>query len=136
MTMLRLFGSWVLIAIAMIANGIFREVAIKPLLGNTAAEIISAVLGIAIIVIMTRYLLHPLAGKRASQLVRASATLLILTVSFEFLFGHYIDHKSWSELVANYAIWQGRLWLIVLMTLAFTPFLWGRWALGERRHAR
>ena len=42
--------------------------------------------------------------------------------------GRYVDRKSWSELVVNYAIWRGRLWLIVLATLALTPFLWGRWA--------
>jgi hypothetical protein len=53
--------------------------------------------------------------------------LVVLTVAFEFLIGRYVDHKSWADLVGNYAIWRGRLWPIVLLVLALTPFLWGRW---------
>ena len=60
----------------------------------------------------------------------------MLTVLFELLFGHYVDHKSWAELAANYALWNGRLWPIVLAVLAFTPFVWGRWSLEDKRHVR
>jgi len=49
-----------------------------------------------------------------------------LTVAFEFIFGHYVDRKSWSELAANYAIWNGRLWPLVLLSLILAPFIWTR----------
>jgi hypothetical protein len=131
MTFLRLFRAWLVILPVMIANGIFRELVLERWMVPMVAEILSVCLGIAIIVVMTRYLLRPLAGRSATALVRASVTLVLLTVAFEFSFGHYVDGKSWSELLANYAIWDGRLWPVALMTLAFMPFLWGRWSLRE-----
>jgi hypothetical protein len=130
----RLLRAWLIVLPAMIANGVLRELVIKRFVGSTAAEILSVALGIALIVVMTRYLLRPLAGRSARELARASITLVALTVAFEFLFGHYAEGKTWAELVANYAIWNGRLWPIALAVLAFMPFLWGRWALPEPRH--
>jgi len=134
MTFLRLLRAWLIILPMMIANGAFRELVLERWVAPMFAETLSVCLGIAIIVVMTRYLLRPLAGQSATALVRASVTLVLLTVAFEFLFGHYVDSKSWSELVANYAIWEGRLWPVALIALAFMPFLWGRWSLPEPRH--
>ena len=130
-----LLKAWLIILPAMIANGALRELVIRPAVGDIASEILSALLGIAIIVVMTRFLLRALAGRAPSALIRASATLVLLTVGFEFLFGHYVDGKSWTELVGNYALWRGHLWPLVLLSLAFMPFLWGRWSLKEPRHA-
>ncbi|MEX2177227.1 MAG: hypothetical protein WD801_00860 [Gemmatimonadaceae bacterium] len=135
MTLTRVLRAWLIILPAMIANGVVRELVIERFVGALAAEILSVTLGIAIIVVMTRYLLRPLAGRPVPEMVRASVTLVALTVAFEFLFGRYVDGKTWAELFANYELWNGRLWPVALAALAFMPFLWGRWALPEPRHA-
>jgi hypothetical protein len=124
----RIVGVWLILALAMIANGAFREVALRQAIGPANAQIVSAVLGVVIILAITRWAFRRLAGAGTRPLVIASAVLVGLTVAFEFLFGHYVDRKTWTELVADYAIWRGRLWPIVLLVLALTPFLWGRWA--------
>ena len=134
MTFLRLLRAWVIIVPFMIANGIFRELVLKRVVNDTVADILSAVIGTAIVVGLTRIVLRPLAGKSTQDLVRASITLVVLTVAFEFLFGHYVDRASWDELLANYEVWNGRLWPILLAILAFMPFLWGRWSLEDKRH--
>jgi hypothetical protein len=131
----KLLTAWLIILPFMIANGILREMVIEQVVPPLVAEAISVAIGIAIVIALTRRLLHPLAGKPVSALVRASLTLVLLTVAFEFLFGHYVDRRSWSDLVANYAIWNGRLWPLALATIAFTPFLWGRWSIEETSHA-
>jgi hypothetical protein len=136
MTILGIAKAWVILVPAMIANGIFRELVLRRVVGPAAAEALSAALGIAIIVVLTRHLLRPLAGASPQSLVLASLELVLLTVAFEFLFGHYVEGESWSELAGNYAIWRGRLWPVVLASLAFMPFLWGRWSLRRPSHAR
>lgn len=135
MTFAKLLRAWLIILPFMIVNGIFRELVVMQLVPARAAEAISVAIGLVILVGLTRVLLRPLAGKPVSHLARASLTLVALTVAFEFFFGHYVDRKSWSDLVANYEIWNGRLWPIALGTLAFLPFLWGRWSIEETRHA-
>ena len=136
MSFLRLLRAWAIILPFMIANGIVRELVLKRAVNDTVAEALSALLGIAIILVATRFLLHPLAGKSIPELVRASVTLVLLTVVFELGFGHYVDHKSWSELLGNYALWNGHLWPVVLAALAGMPFVWGRWSLEDKRHVR
>jgi branched-subunit amino acid ABC-type transport system permease component len=135
-TFVRLLRAWLIILPFMIVNGLVRELIIKQFVSPSVAEAISAAMGLAIIVAVTRFTLRPLAGKPTAGLIRASITLVLLTLVFEFAFGHYVDRRSWSELLANYEIWNGRLWPIVLATIAFAPFLWGRWSIEEERHAR
>ena len=136
MSFAKLIKAWLIILPFMIVNGMLRELVLKELVPAKLAEAISVALAIAIVLVLTRYLLRPLAGKAPAQLVRASLTLVALTVAFEFLFGHYVDRKSWSDLVADYEIWNGRLWPAVLAVIAFVPFLWGRWSIAEARHGR
>jgi hypothetical protein len=128
-------GTWLALAVVMSANGAFREMVLRRAVGS-AADIISAVLGIGIIVLITRSLLRVTSPLPISRVLVASALLVALTVAFEFLFGHYVDGKSWSELAANYAFWKGRLWPFVLLTIALMPFVWGRWLTRGRDDRR
>ena len=51
------------------------------------------------------------------------AMWLGLTLAFEFLVGHYVFHTSWNELLADYNLLNGRLWLLVLATTLIAPRL-------------
>jgi hypothetical protein len=53
--------------------------------------------------------------------VRVGAAWLAMTVAFEFGFGHYVDSKSWAELVADYDLTQGRVWGLCLVAIAAAP---------------
>jgi len=126
MTLPRIFGVWLLILPLMVINGIVREMVLVPSLGRRPADVASAAIGIVIVLLITMPFLRRARGRSTGALVRVSAIWLLLTVAFEFLFGHYVDHKSWTELAGNYAIWRGNLWPIVLATLVLSPFIWGR----------
>ncbi len=120
----RLIGVWLLLCGAMVGNGIFREAALVPTIKRTAADIVSAALGITIILVITRPFLRR--AKPDAHPGRVAAIWIGMTIAFEFLFGHYGDGKSWSELAGNYAIWRGKLWPVVLLAVPLAPFLWLR----------
>jgi hypothetical protein len=127
----RLVGYWLLLAVVMSANGIFRELALGPVVGRARADVVSAGLGISMILAVTYRAYrsdapHWMRGWKELRPAAVSASWLTMTVAFEELFGHYVDGKSWSELAANYALWRGRLWPLVLLTVVLAPFLWGR----------
>ena len=129
MTTRRLVGVWVLLAIVMSANGVFREAVLKDAMTAGEANLASAVIGVFLILVITRLFFRPLGGAPTSMLVRTSAALIIMTVVFEFAIGRLVDRKTWGELIENYALWRGHLWPIVLAVLAATPFLWSkRWS--------
>ena len=46
---------------------------------------------------------------------------LTLTLCFEFLAGHYLFGAPREVLLADYNIFQGRIWIAVLLTLLLAP---------------
>lgn len=119
---------WTSLAVAMSLNGIFRELVLKRAVTPGVAGVLSAAIGIVLIGVITRWGFQPIANGSASatELSVLTIVLVVLTVGFETALGRLVDHKSWSELAAHYALWRGELWPVVLAWLAATPFVWGR----------
>ena len=132
----RVLAAWLAMAIAMSANGVFRELVLKRWLSTPAADTASAVIGAGIILLLTSFFFRPLVRASSGILRLASLMLVVLTVSFEFAVGRLVDHKTWGELLGNYAIWRGRLWPLLLLLIALTPFIWGRWLASEPARKR
>jgi hypothetical protein len=59
---------------------------------------------------------------------------LALTLTFEFVVGHYGFRKPWADLLADYDVRRGRIWVVVLVVTLLAP-LWTarlRGVLGRR----
>ena len=123
----RIVATWAALAVLMSANGVFRETVLKNAFSSEVANVLSVALGITVILLVTSFAFRPLAGESPRRLAVASVLLVVLTVVFEFTIGLTVDGQSWSELAANYAFWRGELWPFVLLVVALTPFIWGRW---------
>jgi hypothetical protein len=119
----RVFAAWVTLAVLMTLNGIFRVKVLAPGMGAFRAEVASALIGIMLILSATHLFLRRAGALSNGQLIAVSATWVSLTLLFEFIFGHYVDGKSWKELVENYNLARGHLWPLVLAALAASPFL-------------
>ena len=50
---------------------------------------------------------------------------VILTVLFEFVFGHYVIGNPWQKLLADYNILKGRVWSLFLLAELISPLLIG-----------
>ena len=127
MPVLRVLGVWLILAVLMSANGVFRETVLRTSLGAQPADVLSAAIGITLILVVTAFGFRPLAGLPLARLLAVSLLLVGLTVAFELVMGRLVDHKSWAELAGNNAFWRGRLWPLVLAVVAVSPILWGRW---------
>ena len=69
----------------------------------------------------------PIASAR--QAAAIGGTWVALTVAFEFLFGHFVDGESWSELLENYDLAAGQLWILVLVWIGAGPSVIRLWRL-------
>jgi hypothetical protein len=104
-----------------VVNGVVREKTYKKHVDDLAADQISAVslaamLGLYFGALERRW---PIPSTRTALEIGGAWT--VLTIAFEFGFGHYADHKSWSELAANYDARGGNLWSLVLVWIAVGP---------------
>lgn len=57
----------------------------------------------------------------AREALGVGALWLTLTLTFEFGVGHYGFGKAWSELLADYALRHGRIWVAVLVLTLLAP---------------
>jgi hypothetical protein len=49
------------------------------------------------------------------------------SVALEFVFGHYVNKDSWSELLHAYDVLGGRLWVVDVLGIAAAPALARGW---------
>jgi hypothetical protein len=131
---LRSLVIWLALLITAVANGGVREAWLVPALGNAAAHIVSSMILSGAILLITKGTIWWIAPKSRRQSMAIGFLWVGLTLSFEFLGGHYLFGHPWSRLLADYDVAAGRIWILVLITTALAPRLTARFA--DRRKTR
>lgn len=120
---LRALLVWFLLLLVAILNGGFREAVLVPRLGSATAHVMSAAL-LSAAVLVVAWLTVPWIGpQHPSEAWRVGLLWVVLTLAFEFLAGHYLFGQSWSQLLADYNVAAGRIWPLVLLVIALSPWL-------------
>lgn len=117
-----LFLTWIILAILALLNGWFRN-QYKKNLGELMAHQLSTIMFTGIVFFITYFFVKFSRISAISDLILTGIVWVILTIIFEFLFGHYVFKNSWSKLLADYNISKGRIWIIVLIALLLAPYL-------------
>ena len=116
------FGMWLGMTVFAIANGYIGETYVTPTLGNYGNHLYKTLSFIPVIFLFSWF--YALQTKGETWLTSAllvSCFWIGLTILFEFVFGHYVLGNSWEVLIADYQIWQGRLWLLILISEGIAP---------------
>ena len=120
------FGIWFILVILAILNGGFRNSFIGRYLAKYAGHVISTIIFICVILVVTYLFISNLKiAYTNTDLLLVGTLWLILTILFEFVFGHYVMGNSWSTLLADYNILKGRVWGLVPLTIFIAPLLFG-----------
>jgi len=124
--LIRSFFVWLLFIPVAIANGALRDLMLTPALGNTLGRAVSSLTLSFLILGLTLFLVDRLGvNTRAGYLV-VGAFWLVLTLLFEASFAILVMGHPMDELLQDYDIFRGRLWLIVLVATFFAPLLAGK----------
>jgi hypothetical protein len=119
----RAVSVWLGILVLASINGAFRDLVMTPRLGDPIARAISTVLLCAVIAGVTWSSVRWLGPQTEGQAVMIGGLWLVLTLTFEFGAGHYLFHKPWQVLLADYDVRRGRIWIAVLVVTLLAP-LW------------
>jgi hypothetical protein len=109
-----------------ILNGALREGALNPNAGEATGHVASTVLLCILILAISFVSVEWLDPRSPGQAATVSVLWLFLTLAFEFVFGHFVAGKSWVALLADYNLTQGRVWLLVPITVAAAPYVAAR----------
>jgi hypothetical protein len=126
MLALKAAAVWLLILGCAILNGALREGVLLPKLGLVPAYVLSGLL-LSLCILGVSAALVPWFGPVAtSGYLMLGAFWLVLTLVFEFGFGHFIQHKTWQQLVEAYTLRDGNIWPLILVVTAFAPLVAAR----------
>ncbi len=119
------FAFWFVMVLIAIGNGFFGDLVVVKAVGGYAAHLYKTFFIITVIFFFSRLYVRWTHDPAHPYLPALSAGLLWICSSmvFEFLFGHYVFKFPWEKLVADYRIWQGRLWSLVIASELAMPLL-------------
>jgi hypothetical protein len=119
-----------------VVNGIVRVVVVEPVVGAYPAHVVATlVTGIPAFLLVTYLYVRfgPIDHARR-ELTALGVFWLLLTIVFEFGFGHYVVGHPWSRLLADYNLLAGRLWVLVLVVILVGPLLVDEYILNRDDH--
>jgi len=122
-TLIKAIGIWFIIVILAIFNGAIREKLLTPNIGSSIALPLSGLL-LSILIVLVAFVTMPFFGSSESKTyIYIGVIWVLLTLSFEFLFGHYIAGKPWHEIIQVLNIKKGDLFIVALFVTLISPWL-------------
>lgn len=126
MMILRYMLAWLPMMLIGIMNGVIREATYGKMLSELRAHQVSTITGALLLGIYIWIIIRVWSPASLQQAVLIGILWFGLTVTFEFLFGHYIAGHAWSHLLKDYNLLAGRVWLLILVWITVAPMLFYR----------
>jgi hypothetical protein len=117
-------GLWLGMLVIAVSNGYLANAYVTPRMGDYGTHVYKTLTFIPFIFVFAwLYAWQTRSDLWLTSALFVSCFWVGLTVLFEFVFGHYVLGNSWEVLLADYRIWQGRLWSLVLISEATAPVI-------------
>lgn len=117
------FLLWFPMVIIAIINGTIRQYFYTKYLNDLNAHQLSVFSGIILFAVYVWIITGIWKIESSSQSMIIGLMWLLMTIIFEFLFGHFVMGNSWEKLFADYNLLKGRLWVIVLVWTIISPYV-------------
>ena len=114
---------WFVLMLLAIINGTVRVKCIIPYTGLTTGLAISTLLLCTLILMATWSSIAWMGPRTNGEAIRIGLLWLCMTLGFEFSAGHFVFKKPWPELLADYNIAKGRIWILVLIATTLAPWI-------------
>jgi hypothetical protein len=115
--------AWLAILVLAIVNGALRQALLIPRMGERAGHVVSTLL-LSLLVFGAAWILVPWIRPGTTRDAWVIGVVwVILTLSFEFLAGHYLFGNTWEKLLEDYNVAAGRIWVLVVITTLLAPVL-------------
>lgn len=118
---------WFLLAVVAVTGGILREAFLTPKVGESGAHLVGTFSVVcAFLLVIAGSVRWIVPEMETHHLIRLGLFWTLLTIAFEFGFGHFVVGHPWSRLFRDYNLAAGRVWIFVLLTLLLSPTVFGR----------
>lgn len=122
---LKYFLLWFPMLLLAIANGTLREFVFKKYSSDLAAHQLSTFTLCILFAVYISFVTRKFPPASESNALLLGLFWVCLTLLFEFGFGRYRGN-SWSKLLHDYNIIEGRIWVLVPLWVLVAPWLFYR----------
>jgi len=126
MLFLKSFGIWLILAVSAIVVATFRVGVLLPQFGEQTAHQLGTILYLIVQFIIIYLFIRKIRIKDVKTLLGIGIFWVVITIIFEFVFGHYVMGHPWQKLFADYNLFNGRLWVLVLINNIVAPLISGK----------
>lgn len=113
--------AWLGFAGIAIICGALRVKLLEPLMGEAKAHIAGTLIVCVLLMAAIQLFVAASGLTDTWPLMRIGAFWTMLTICFEFFIGLMVLKKPLEELLADYNIFKGRVWVLVLVTTFWGP---------------
>jgi len=124
--LIRGFLVWLLFIPLAVLNGALRDLLLTPALGDAAGRALSSVSLSILIFSLTLLLVGKLGAGTRRDYLAVGVSWSVLTLLFEFSFFVLVMGHPMNELLGDFDLFRGRLWLLVLAMTLFAPLIASR----------
>jgi hypothetical protein len=114
--------SWLVLLACAALLGALREKLVVPRLGDAAGRAFMSLAFITTIFLVSD-VLTDMTGLSGAKALHAGLIWLFLTVCWEIFMGRVLMKMQWRKIFADYNIFRGRLWPLVLAATLIAPYL-------------
>ncbi len=124
--MVRYVIAWFALLVVAVANGALRQLTFGRHMSELGAHQLSTLVGSALIGIFIWFVVRrwPPSGDRQALLI--GLLWLVLTVAFEFFMGLALARRPLPDVLRDYNLLQGRVWVLFLVWLTLAPWVFYR----------
>jgi len=126
MLFLKSFSIWLILAVSAIVVATFRVGVLLPQFGEQTAHQLGTILYLIVQFIIIYLFIRKIRIKDVKTLLGIGIFWVVITIIFEFVFGHYVMGHPWQKLFADYNLFNGRLWVLVLINNIVAPLISGK----------
>jgi hypothetical protein len=101
------FAVWLLVMAVEFVRGTLRWIFLRPRLGDFRSGQIGVLTGSALFLLIVYFCEPWIRLRRFADGLRVGPLWVVLTLAFEWNFGHYVMGRSWESLAAEYNLVHG-----------------------------
>ena len=124
--MFRYVLAWIPMLVIAIANGAVRQMTYGKVLPELRAHQLSTLTGSLVLGAFIWFVIHAWPPSSGRQALAVGLVWLSLTVAFESFMGLVLMKRTTAQILADYNILAGRVWVLLLIWLAVAPWLFYR----------
>ncbi len=124
--MVRYALAWVLMLVIAIANGALRQATFGKVLSELRAHQLSTLIGSVLMGLFIWFVIRAWPPSSGRQALLIGLIWLVLTVAFEFFMGLVLAHRTLAEVLRDYNLFAGRIWVLFLIWLTLAPWVFFR----------